>query len=249
MLGVAAPPAAAQFGWAGFLGALNAVLNTINRVIKGLFDTANNALSQISSVIGAFRNLMETVVYPQSLLNRARGLAGSLSAQFRGLLSAIFNIGVSSAQLPAPASLEAVLRNRNTSDFGALASAYAQTYGAMPSQTDADPIDRDLVDMDDAAALATLKMLKSADAASDRSIAAALLIEDEGGQVAPGTADYLVAAGLIAAVQNQAVIQKMLAAQMRQEAARLAHQNMIRKRNATFASGLRSEVTGMVSSR
>jgi hypothetical protein len=76
-----------------------------------------------------------------------------------------------------------------------------------------------------------------------------MLIEDEGGQVAPGTADYLVAAGLIAAVQNQAVIQKMLAAQMRQEAARLAHQNMIRKRNAMFGSELRREVTGMVSSR
>ena len=42
---------------------------------------------------------------------------------------------------------------------------------------------------------------------------------------------------------------KMIAAQMRQEAARLAHQNMIRKRNAMFGSQLRNDVSNLLRTR
>jgi len=72
-------------------------------------------------------------------------------------------------------------------------------------------------------AMAQLKTLKAADEISDRTVEAAKAIEDEALLMAPGTAAYLSAAGTIAAIQNQAVMQKMLAAEMRQEAARVAH--------------------------
>jgi hypothetical protein len=250
VFGVVVPqPVQAQLGLGGLSGAIRGVLNTINGALRGLFDTANSLLGQISGVMQGFRNLMETIVYPQTLVLRAQGMVSSMIAQFRGLLSSIFNIGVGSASLPNPTSLEAVVRNRNCGDFSALSQAYSQTYRTVPPATDADPMDRNLIDMDDATALAQLKTLKEADAVSDQMIAASMLMEDEAQQVAPGTADYMVAAGLIAAVQNQAVMQKMIASAMRQEAARLAHQNMIRKRNAMVGSQIRGNLGDLLRRR
>jgi len=148
--------------------------------------------------------------------------------------------------LPAPSSLEAIIRNRNAADVAGVTAAYTRTFGALPPATDADPRERNLIDIDDAMAQGQLKLLKAADAVSDQTIAASLLIEDEARIAAPGTADYLIAAGLIASVQNQAVMQKMVAAQMRQEAARIAHDNMLRKRNAATASRLRENMSRML---
>ena len=247
VLGVWMPQKAqAQIGFGSLFAAINAVLNTINGVLRNLLNTANSILSQVGSILGAFRNLMETVIYPQALIDQARSMVSSIIAQFRGLLSSIFNIGVSSATLPAPSSLEAILRNRSAADVAGVAAAYTRTFGALPAATDADPRERNLIDVDDAMAQGQLKVLKTADAVSDQTIAASLLIEDEARIAAPGTADYLIAAGLIASVQNQAVIQKMVAAQMRQEAARIAHDNMLRKRNAATASRLRDNMSRML---
>ena len=243
------PPAQAQIGIGVVLAAAGAVVKTINDLLQGLFNIANGLLGNISGVIGAFRQLMETVVYPQNLIDQARGMIASMIGTFRGILSSIFNISVASAQLPAPAGLESIIRNRGTGDFGALSQAYTRTYGALPPATDAAPVDRDLIDMDDATAQALLKTLKQADAISDQTIAASLAMEDEARVAAPGTADYIVAAGVIAAVQNQAVMQRMIAAEMRQEAARLAHGSMMWKRNATFSGQVRQDMSTMLGRR
>jgi hypothetical protein len=50
----------------------------------------------------------------------------------------------------------------------------------------------------------------------------------------------------IAAIQNQAVMQKMLAAEMRQEAARVAHDTTILKRNAMLGQELRQSMGEML---
>jgi hypothetical protein len=248
--GVVCPPTAqAQIGIGAVLAAASAVLKTINNLIQGLFNIANSLLAQISALMGAFQQLMETVVYPQNLINEARGMVASMIAGFRGVLSNLFNISAASAQLPNPIVLEAIIRNRNTGDFAALDQAYGRTYGPLPTARDAAPIERDLIDMDDATAEATLKTLKEADAISDQTIAASLLMEDEAKLAAPGTADYLVAAGVIAAVQNQAVTQKMIAAEMRQEAARLAHRSAMWKRNATFGADVKQDMGTMLEKR
>ena len=61
----------AQIGFGSLFTAINAVLNTINSVLRGLLNTANSILSQVGSILGAFRNLMETVVSPQALIDQA----------------------------------------------------------------------------------------------------------------------------------------------------------------------------------
>lgn len=239
-------PVYAQLEFFGLFSAIDAVLNTINGVLKGLLDLANSVLSQIKSIFEAFWNLMDTVVYPKALIARAQALVSAMIGQFRDQLKNIFNIGVSSAQLSHPATLESTIRNRSAGDIGQVAGAYTRTYGPVPAADSAHPIDRDLTDMDDAMAMAQLKTLKAADEISDRTVEAAKAIEDEARLMAPGTAAYLSAAGTIAAIQNQAVMQKMLAAEMRQEAARLAHDNTILKRNAMLGQELRQSMGEML---
>ena len=100
--GVVIPqPVYAQLEFVGLFAAIDAVLNTVNGVLKSLLDVANSVLSQIKSIFQAFWNLMDTVVYPKALIARAQGMVSAMIGQFRALLTNIFNIGVSSAQLPA----------------------------------------------------------------------------------------------------------------------------------------------------
>ena len=80
---------------------------------------------------------------------------------------------------------------------------------------------------------------------SDQMMAAANAIEDEGVNMAPGEAPYLAGAGMIASVKSQAMVQRMFAAAIRQEAARVAHDNTVRKRNAMFGSQFRTDVQTM----
>ena len=63
------------------------------------------------------------------------------------------------------------------------------------------------------------------------------------GMMAPGTAAMASAAAYIAAVQSQAHMQKMIAGQLRQEAARLAHDTMMLKRGAVFTRESRNKAT------
>jgi hypothetical protein len=152
---------------------------------------------------------------------------------------------VASAQLPNSGALETIIRNRNSGDFGQLTNSFVQTYQAIPQPADAHSVERDLADIDDATALEALKTLKASDAMVDQMMTAAYLIEDEGVNMAPGSAPYLAGAGMIASVKSQAMMQRMIASAIRQEAARVAHDNTIRKRNAMFGAQFRNDVQSM----
>ena len=52
--------------------------------------------------------------------------------QYRGILTALLQINVSSAQLPNPVALENVIRDRSAGDFPQLTNAFGQTYRAIP---------------------------------------------------------------------------------------------------------------------
>lgn len=242
---VAPPPAKAQFGAAAVIAAANAVVRLINITIGGLLDTGNGLMRTISGFVSDLSTLWQQVVWPINLINQARALVTQMVGQFRGLLSAMQNINVFSATLPNPSALESVIRNRGTADFAQLEQAYRNVFRPLPASTNIHPVDRDLIDMDDAMAMNTLKTLKAADQIVERTIQAAQTIEDEGAQMAPGSAPYLAAAGLIAAIQTQAMMQKMLAAELRQQAAMLAHQNASRKRSAAFADEFRRDASAL----
>ncbi len=67
-------------------------------------------------------------------------------------------------------------------------------------------------------------------------------MESEGLRVAPGTAAIASAAAYAAALQSQAHMQKMIGGQLRQEAARIAHETMGIKRGAAFTRETRGKV-------
>jgi len=244
-LTMVAPPLRAQLGIPAVIAAATAVVNLINNMIGGLLNAVRGTIGSINGVLTQFDNLWEQVVYPLQLINQARALVGLMIAQYRGLLTSLLQVNVSSAQLPNPVALEMIIRDRNTADFLQLTNAFGQTYRAIPQPTDAHPMERDLADIDDAMALANLKTLKASDAMVDQMMAAANVIEDEGVNMAPGSAPYLAGAGMIASVKSQAMMQRMVAAAIRQEASRVAHDNTVRKRNAMFGAQFRTDVQTM----
>jgi hypothetical protein len=244
-LTMVAPPLRAQLGIPAVIAAATAVVNLINNMIGGLLNAVRGTIGSINGVLTHFDNLWEQVVYPLQLINQARALVGLMIAQYRGLLTSLLQVNVSSAQLPNPVALEMIIRDRNTADFPQLTNAFGQTYRAIPQPTDAHPMERDLADIDDAMALANLKTLKASDAMVDQMMAAANVIEDEGVNMAPGSAPYLAGAGMIASVKSQAMMQRMVAAAIRQEASRVAHDNTVRKRNAMFGAQFRTDVQTM----
>jgi hypothetical protein len=239
---VVAPPAKAQLGIPVVIAAAAQVVTMITTVIGPLLSAIQGTIGAINGVLNQFRNLWEQVVYPLQLINRAQALVNSMIAQFRGLLAALMRVNVSSAQLPNPILLESIIRNRGTGDFAQLTNAFGQTYRAIPQPADAHPMERDLADIDDAMALANLKTLKASDAMVDQMMAAADAIENEGMNMAPGSAPFLAAAGITASVKSQAMMQRMIAAAIRQEAARVAHDNTVRKRNAMFGAQFRTDM-------
>src|SRR5580658_7851227 len=242
---IAPQPAVAQIGALGVAAAAAAVVALITNTIGALFGTANGLLSSINNFLQALVNLWQNIVYPIALINQTRMMVTQLIAQFRGLITAIDNINVRSATLPNPSALEAIMRNGSIADFGQFNQTYRTTYQQLPPMTDIDPGDRQRVDMSDALAMDTLKTLKASDDVVNQTLQASQVIEDEAAQAAPGSAAYLTGAGIVAAVENQAMMQRMLAAELGEEAAILAHTNAIRKRQADMANQFGQNTTNL----
>ena len=235
-------PAHAQFGGlAGIISAANGVISIINNTIGPLLQAGIGILNGINQVTQAFSDLWQKVVYPLALINRALSLAHQLMTTFTPLALSIHNINVLSATLPNPTSLESVMRDRSTGDFATFDQDFRQTYQQLPAPTDIDPGDRQRVDMSDAMSMDVLKQLKASDQVVEQTLQAASMIEQEATQQAPGSAAFLSGAGMIAAVENQATMQRMLAALLRDEAAVLAQSNSLLKRHADAATQFRSD--------
>jgi hypothetical protein len=227
------PPVYGQFG---LLGGIQDIINIINGAIR-------TALNAIRAVSGAIEALHQEIVWPVRLINQARNTIASLISQFRGLLRSIYSISVVSATLPTPANLETLIRNRQTNDFPTLTQSYYGTFGALPAADQADPMARNMIDIDDGLALNTLKTLKATDQTSDLILESGDQIDDEARLAAPGSAPFLTAASMAANIQSQAMMQKMLAAMLRQEAARIAHQNALRKRQSILSVKVRQGIS------
>ena len=240
---IAPPPAVAQIGAIAVITAAAAVVSLITNTIGALLGSSNGLLGSINGFVQALANLWQNVVYPINLINQARMMVSQLVAQFRGLVAAINNVNVRSATLPNPSALEVIMRNGSVADFTQFDQAFRTTFQPLPATPDIHPGDRQRVDMSDALAMDTLKALKASDQVVVQTLQAAQIIEDEAAQAAPGSAAYLTGAGLIAAVENQATMQRMLAAELREEAAILAHANAIRKRQADMANQFRQDTT------
>ena len=225
-----APPAAEAQG--SLLQAIQAVLNLINGMLK-------NALNAINTARAAINDLYQNLIWPVELINQARAQVTQMINEYRTLMSGILAINLSSATLPNPQSLETLMRDHQVNNFSSLSQLFGNTYGAIPTSVAASQADRDMSDMDDALTLDSLKTLKASDKATDLELQAANAIENSASQAAPGSAPFMTASAVASSIRSQALTQKMLAAELRQEAAHIAHQNGFRKRGATFTTQFR----------
>jgi hypothetical protein len=233
---VSPPLAQAQ---ASLVAAIQSVLNVINGVVK-------TALNSINSVRTAISTFYKQATWPVALINQARAMVTQMIGQYRSAMQNIFNINLKSATLPNPIGLENAMRNRQTNDFASLTNSFGSTYGSVPNTTAASLADRTMMDMDDALAVDNLKILKESDAAGDLTLLAADNIENAAGQAAPGSAPLLTATAVVASIESQALTQKMLAAELRQEAAQLAHENALRKRGATVTGDVNTQILNLL---
>jgi hypothetical protein len=225
-----APPVAEAQG--GIVQAIQAVLSAINGVI-------HNALNAINTVRTEISYLYQSVIWPMQLINQSRALVTQMINQYRSLMAGILDMNLRSATLSNPQALETVIRDHQVNNFSTLTQSYGTTYGAIPTAADATQADRDMSDMDDAFALDSMKTLKISDNATDLELQVANAIEDSASQAAPGSAPLVTASAVASSIRSQAITQKMLAAEIRQEAAHIAHQNGLRKRGATFSTQMR----------
>src|ERR1700678_191139 len=247
ILGVSPPSAQAQLLPFCLPCVIQAVLATITVTIGGW-------LTQINGVLGKLFSLFTQTVWPLAKINLAKSQIQSIIARFVGVIQSIMSINPHTATLPNPAALESIIRDRSTADLSSVPQAYVQTFRPVPQAGKIAPQDRDLTAMDDAMAQDNLMMLKESDQSQDLQLQLANQIESLVGNSdinisAPGASPIITAAAVAGQIQSQAVTQKMLAAMLRQEAARLAHDNAIRKRNAAYAGQLQTDMTNVLQHR
>ncbi len=233
---VVTPPQAQAQG--GIIQAIQAVLKVLNTLILPVVNSIHGTRSANS-------NFYQTTVWPVQSISQANAQVLQMMGQYGNLMSRILGINLRSATLPAPQSMETLLRDHQVNNFAGLTQSFNSTYRTIPTPTDASQADRDMADFDDALTLDSFKTLKASDSATDLELQAANSIESAAGQAAAGSTPFLTATATTSSIRSQALTQKMLAAELRQEAARIAHQNGLRKRGAMFTAQLRGSIMNL----
>ena len=214
---------------------LGSIASAITNVIGG-------ALNAINSTLTSIEDFERVIVWPQTLINRARAAVGSI----QGIFSSIRGLGrvaVASATLPEPRQLEQTLLSRDPTQLNSVASQYTAVYSAVPLPTDASPQVRDLIDMTDAAAQAAMKRAIAIDAIAEMELDAADRIIQEVQAAAPGSAPIVEAGAAAWLVRANAHTQGALTELMRLRAVDLADAGAEMKLGAQYGAQLRGNVT------
>lgn len=233
-------PMAANAGVADIITLLNTIIGTLQNGF-------GQVLSGIQSINTTARNFEQQVVWPVTLINQTKAEVAQVRSQFTSLAGQIQSIPTNSASLVNPKQLEALLRSRQSGNLGQIGASYTQVYQTLPQANQATATQRNLMDVDDALALGALKTATASDQASQQMLNVADGLEQQAALSAPGSASILTAQAQAANLQNQAMLQRMLAAELRQEAARLAHTNALRKQSADANRTLRNNLQQILS--
>ena len=221
----------------------------------GIFDIFSEIFGTIQSDIGSslksinqltqqVQQLYQTTMWPLAALNQARGFVANSISSFRNQMNQIFSTPTTSAVTAGPQQFESILHSRLSSQIPALGASFTTNYGAIPQQNSAAPQDLLMMDMDDALGQENLKTTLIADQGADSILQTANQMESQVAVTTPGSNPYLTAQAQVSNLRCQAYLQKMLAAQLRQEAGRIAHDNVLLKRRTTITGGINSLITG-----
>lgn len=233
-------PMVAQAGITDVVVLLNTIASTLENSIGAV-------LSGIQDISTGVRDFEQQLVWPVTVINQSRQEVLQVRAQFSSLAGQLQSIPTDSATLLGPKRLEALLRSDQAANLGQISGSYEQVYQVLPQASQATVSQRNLMDVDDALALGAMKTATASDQASQEMLAVADGLERQVSATAPGSAPILTAQAQIANLHNQAMLQRMLAAELRQEAARLAHANALRKQSADAHRALRNNLQQILS--
>jgi hypothetical protein len=229
------PSEARGAGISDILTLFRTITSTIQNAIGG-------ALSGIENLYTNINSFRQQTIWPLTAINQAKGFVNSTQAQYGNLMFQIQAIRNNSATLTNPVQLESVFRNGQAGAIPQLASQYRKVYALAPPPADASPAHRNMIDMDDALALGSLKTTVLSDATSGQMLALADSLEQQSARAAPGSGPMLTTQAQVANLETQAYLAKMLAAELRQEAGRLAHQNALLKQSASATRKLQNQL-------
>jgi hypothetical protein len=211
-------------------------------------DLIGGTLTLITTVQTNIRSLYEEVVWPIGVINSTRTWSRNLVGQYRGWMSLVYHLPIQSAQTMSPQKLEDTILSGRVGQLGQLAPAYNSTYGALPTDQQA-PLDlRQMMDMNDSLAQDALKQTVASDQANESLLKMADDMENNA-TLAPGTSSYVSASAYAATLQTLAYQHKLLAAQLREEGAHLAHQSADMKRDTQRTNDLHQSIFNMLSTR
>jgi hypothetical protein len=223
------------------------IISTLQTITSTLQNGIGKVLAEINTIRNTVEKFRERVIYPINTINQAKGFVVSTRAQYLGLFSQIRAIPLNSATLVNPAQFEAIFRSANANSLTQLQARYNQVYAQVPLPNAASSQQRNMIDMDDAAAMSSLKTSTLADQASGRMLTLADTLEAQTSRSAPGTATILATQAQIANLETQAYQAKMLSAELRAEATKLAHQNALLKQSAANVRNLHLQIQQVVS--
>jgi hypothetical protein len=217
--------------------------------IFSIFQTIDNSLRQVGGVLNKVQNIKLTItnletrlIWPVQLINQTRDFVAANEAQARSLLSSIQDLSVSSATLINPSQLESIVRSAQAANVAQLQASFTRVYSTVSPATAAPPLERNMMDMDDAAAQGSLKTALASDQVSQQMLNVATGLVQRTASAAPGSAPMLSTQARVAELENQAYLTRMFAAQLRQEAVQLAHENALRKKSVDSTRTLRMNV-------
>ena len=224
-------------------------LSIFDSIFSSIQSDIGSSLSQVNQVVQQMQKLYQTTVAPLAAINQARGFAANSITSFRGQMNQIFNTSFTSAVTPGPQQFESILHSRLSAQIPALQASFTTNYGAIPQVNAAAPQDRVMMDVDDALGQENLKTTLIADQGGDAILQPAEQMENQVAVSTPGSNPFLTAQAQVANLRCQAFMQKMLAAELRQEAGRIAHDNVLVKRRTAATGGINSLITGALTAR
>jgi len=232
---VLVPPAARAIGIGDILYLLQTITSTLQGPIGG-------ALSEMRKLSAAVNNFRQQIIWPLAVINEARGFVGTTRAHYTSLMSQIEGMKNNSATLALPLQLESVFRSAQAGTISQIPPIYMQVYQPVALGGSAEPAQRDLMDIDDAMSMDSLKTAMVSDQTTQSMLTLADSLEQQAMTAAPGSAPMITAQARIADLETQAQLAKMLAAQLRQEATKLAHQNAVLKQSAVATQNLQNQI-------
>ncbi len=147
---VLAPTAVRADGIGDILSLFHTITSTLQGPIGG-------ALSEMRKVSAAVNNFRQQIIWPLALINQTRSFVSATRAHYTGLMSQIEGLKNNSATLALPMQLESMFRGAQSGSIGQIPSLYTQVYQPVALAGIAQPGQRNLMDIDDAMAMDSLK--------------------------------------------------------------------------------------------